>query len=154
MDSIDDEIFDEERQLKLFEDIDEMHCRGIWAAVLVQACIDARSLCRKGESIKARAAALAWLSNSDEDGDLAIACEMAGIDPQKFRENLKRYLHPKRGLDFHCVRKCRPQKRVRKDIKPTNKGEYHDRYIITSGFYNRIGGASGGYGNQAAAVGI
>jgi hypothetical protein len=127
MEQSENEIFDEERQLKLFEDIDEMHCRGIWAAVLVQACIDARSACRKRESIKVRAEALAWLSDSDEDGDLAIACELAGIDPQKFRESLRRYLHPKHGLDFHCVRKGRPQKRTRNNVKPTNEGENYDR---------------------------
>mgnify|MGYP001803980507 CR=1 FL=1 len=66
-------MVDEQRQLSLLEDIDEQHCRGIWAAVLVQACIDARSTCKKRESIKTKAEALSWLSDTDENGDLALA---------------------------------------------------------------------------------
>lgn len=117
---------DEERQAELYKDIDEVHCRGIWTAVLVQACIDARSTCRKPESIKARAEALAWLSQFGEEDDLTLVCELAGLDPKKFRRNLKRCLHPKQGLDFRVARKRRPHKKSQKTCQTTTKGESHD----------------------------
>ena len=123
--------FDQERQQKLLEEIDVAQCRGIWAAVLIQTCIDARSKGGGRDVIKARAEALAWFADNDEDSEFALVCELAGIDPRRFKRNIRKFLDPQGGLDFRCSRRPSPQKRVRAKDTLTNQGENNDEQQST-----------------------
>jgi hypothetical protein len=82
-------------------------CRALWIAVALQAIIDATSKSRKKPAIKDRSQALQWLADySDEESDLALVCDLAGIDFKILRGKFKQLLHdPHHSIDFRCLKK-------------------------------------------------
>lgn len=82
-------------------------CRALWIAVALQAIIDATSKSRKKPAIKDRSQALQWLAdNTDEECDLALVCDLAGIDFRMLRKKFKQVLHePNHSIDFRCLKK-------------------------------------------------
>ncbi len=82
-------------------------CRALWIAVAFQAIIDATSKSRKKPAIKDRSQALQWLADySDEESDMALVCDLAGIDFRLLRKKFKQVLHdPHHSIDFRCLKK-------------------------------------------------
>ncbi|MAS94878.1 MAG: hypothetical protein CMO55_16910 [Verrucomicrobiales bacterium] len=108
----------------------EPECRALWAAVLVQACIDARSRSKSAKAARWKAEALAWLGNASNHRDFETVCDLAGVDPRETRRVLKEMIHDGEGVDFHCVRKARPHQRRRRN-QSTNQGENDDKQQST-----------------------
>lgn len=109
----------------------EPECRALWAAVLVQACIDARTQSKSVKAGRWKAEALAWLGNASNHRDFETVCDLAGVDPVETRRVLKDMIHGGEGVDFHCVRKARPHRR-RKRNQSTNQGENDDKQQSTN----------------------
>jgi hypothetical protein len=83
-------------------------CRALWIAVAIQAIIDASSKSRKKSAIKARSEALQWLGDqADEESDLALICDLAGLDFRMLRKRFKQALrNPADSIDFRCLKKA------------------------------------------------
>jgi hypothetical protein len=95
------------------EETEEDLCRALWLAVAIQAIIDASSKSRKKSAIKERSQALQWLAdNADEESDLALVCDLAGIDFKMLRRKFKQMLrNPSDSIDFRCLKKAGMEKR-------------------------------------------
>jgi len=119
-------------QFDLWEDIDASQCRALWASVLVQACVDARTKSNKPEARKVKVEALAWLNNAVKNDDFVMVCDLAGYDPKDVRRIIKEVIHGEKALNFYCTRRERPQRKRRKTRQPTNKGDQHDDKQQTS----------------------
>lgn len=83
-------------------------CRALWIAVAMQAIIDASSKSRKKAAIKARDEAVRWLMDPDnQSSDLAMVCDLAGIDATMLRKKFLQALrNPSDSIDFRCLKKC------------------------------------------------
>ncbi len=101
-----DEYF-ESREETLIDETDDDLCRALWIAVAIQAIIDATSNSRKKTAIKDRSQALLWLADhADEESDLEMVCDLAGIDFKILRKKFKQVLHdPNYSIDFRCLKK-------------------------------------------------
>ncbi len=90
------------------DETEEDLCRALWLAVAIQAIIDATSKSRKKSAIKEKSQALLWLAdNADEDSDLALICDLAGIDFRMLRKKFKQVLrNPSDSIDFRCLKKA------------------------------------------------
>jgi hypothetical protein len=90
------------------DETEEDLCRALWLAVAIQAIIDATSKSRKKSAIKERSQALQWLAdNADEESDLALICDLAGIDFRMLRKKFKQVLrNPSDSIDFRCLKKA------------------------------------------------
>lgn len=90
------------------DETEEDLCRALWLAVAIQAIIDATSKSRKKSAIKEKSQALQWLAdNADEESDLALICDLAGIDFRMLRKKFKQVLrNPSDSIDFRCLKKA------------------------------------------------
>lgn len=95
------------------KETEEDLCRALWIAVAIQAIIDATSKSRKKSAIKEKSQALQWLADhADEESDLALVCDLAGIDFRMLRKKFKQVLrNPKDSIDFRCLKKSGIQNR-------------------------------------------
>ncbi len=104
-------LMDDQRKGTPIDESETDFCRALWMAVLIQACIDARSGSTQRDTKRDKAEALAWLSDAEEGGDFVTVCELAGLDPSKARKSIKRFLGQKNArIDFRCLRKGRSRK--------------------------------------------
>lgn len=111
-----------------WDSVEESDCRALWAAVVVQACIDARTQSRKKCAEKIKREALAWLQSESEDSDFLAVCDLAGLSPSCVRKELDRHLREGSGPNFHCVRKGKTEAEKERRIQSTNqKGECHEQ---------------------------
>ena len=90
------------------DETEEDLCRALWLAVAIQAIIDATSKSRKKSAIKNKSQALLWLAdNADDESDLALICDLAGIDFRMLRKKFKQVLrNPSDSIDFRCLKKA------------------------------------------------
>jgi len=99
--------YDERPETPIAETEEDL-CRALWLAVAIQAIIDASSKSRKKSAIKEKSQALQWLAdNADEESDLALVCDLAGIDFKILRKKFKEVLrNPSDSIDFRCLKKA------------------------------------------------
>ena len=63
--------------------------RSIWISTIIQALIDAVSVNKEAESVKARKEAIAWINQPEKNSDFATICEMANIEPKVVKDLLE-----------------------------------------------------------------
>ncbi|MEM6823013.1 MAG: hypothetical protein AAF558_13870 [Verrucomicrobiota bacterium] len=100
---------------------------SLWRAVLVQVIIDAKTKAKCREQRKAKAEALAWLSQPEEGSDFALICDLAGLSPSATRKAVKQIMRGDRKISFSCMRKERSERRLKLKIKLTNQGDYDEK---------------------------
>ena len=115
---------DDEREGIEIDETETDLCRGLWLAVLMQICTDAKTKGSDSRARKIKADALAWLAQPNEDSDFATVCELADVKPAIIRERVRSFLRTGESTDFRVLRKSRPRKkRIKADLffdRPTS----------------------------------
>ena len=106
------------------DEIEPDICRAIWLSVIVQALLDAKNRSKKPHLRKARAEALSWFAQPNENSDFAEVCEMAGVCPADVRRVFRNMRKGEKAVDFRALKKPKRQD-IPSDLTIT-RGNEHD----------------------------
>ncbi len=88
-----------------FEEPCDAACRALWLAVIVQLLTDATSKSKRERPLRRQRQAREWFSNLDENHSFHEICELAGVDPEAMKQEIRKILaNPELKPDFRSMR--------------------------------------------------